>query len=51
MPSSSMPQPWPAVSPDQAKRTERRAAGAVRKRPTTGADVAFMSDKSAATKR
>ena len=34
--ASSMPQPWPAVSPDQTKETERRSAGAVRKRPTFG---------------
>ena len=31
-----MPQPWPTVSPDQTKRTSRRLAGGVRKRPTTG---------------
>ena len=33
-----MPQPWPAVSPDQAKRMSRLEAGAVRKRPTIGSD-------------
>ena len=32
--ASSMPQPWPAVSPDQTNDTERRSLGAVRKRPT-----------------
>ena len=34
--ASSMPQPWPAVSPDHTNETERRSAGAVRKRPTIG---------------
>ena len=44
MPTSSMPQPWPAVSPDQAKRTVRAVeAGAVRKRPTIGSETRLMS--------
>ena len=34
--ASSMPQPWPQTSPPQTKETERRSAGAVRKRPTIG---------------
>jgi len=44
MPTPSIPQPWPAVSPDQAKRTERREAGAVRKRPTIGSETTLMSE-------
>ena len=34
--ASSMPQPWPAVSPDHTNDTERRSFGAVRKRPICG---------------
>ena len=34
--ASSMPQPWPAVSPDQTNEIERRSLGAVRKRPICG---------------
>jgi hypothetical protein len=37
--ASSMPQPWPAVSPDHTNDTERRSFGAVRKRPTFGSLV------------
>src|SRR5262249_43448580 len=33
---SSIPQPWPAVSPDHRNEIERRSLGAVRKRPTIG---------------
>jgi hypothetical protein len=33
--ASSMPQPWPAVSPDHTNEIERRSPGAVRKRPVT----------------
>ena len=43
---SSMPQPCPAVSPDQVKETSRRSAGAVRKRPLTGSDTALTSVRS-----
>jgi hypothetical protein len=34
--ASSMPQPWPAVSPDHTNEIERRSPGAVRKRPVAG---------------
>ena len=44
--ASSMPQPCPAVSPDQTNDTERRSAGAVRKRPTTGSLTIVGDDRS-----
>ena len=44
---SSIPQPCPAVSPDQMNDSERRSAGAVRKCPTTGSLMTFSAAKSA----
>ena len=44
--ASSMPQPCPAVSPDQTNETERRSAGAVRKRPITGSPRMVGDDRS-----
>ena len=43
--ASSMPQPWPAVSPDQTNEIERRSAGAVRKRPVIGSPTMVGDDK------
>src|SRR5262245_45199676 len=46
-----MPQPCPAVSPDQAKVTSRRLDGMVRKRPCSGSDCALPARSSKATRR
>jgi hypothetical protein len=42
----SMPQPWPAVSPDHTNEIERLLEGAVRKRPTVGSPISVGDDKS-----
>ncbi len=44
--ASSMPQPWPAVSPDHTKLIERLSLGAVRKRPTCGSPTTVADDRS-----
>jgi hypothetical protein len=44
--ASSMPQPWPAVSPDQTNEIERRSLGAVRKRPVIASPTMVGEEKS-----